>query len=258
MLKSAGKLLIVLGLASLLSMGLFEAGPERRTSSFISGTGGWVASAWVDLGNQSAYLTTSPWFSLPEVEGVSFELSCSVYVDLTIRPMPINLTGRVRVLNITIYGMKVYLINKSAASSSGIVWGSLLTSALPEELKVLEKYSEAVIELGEEPSYRPSFFKFYEGKVPLKNSKEERMALFVMFSNASPGSLEPGVDFSVLMTISPELQQYARGLYIIMAGASLIVLHYLRHPEEARELSRRVRRRFPLLSGKSTTEGSSR
>ncbi len=252
MLKSVGKLLIVLGLASLLSMGLFEAGAARRTSTFL-GKGGWIRSAWVDLGNNAAYLTTSSWFSLPEIEGVSFELGCDVYMDLMVRPIPIsNVTGRINVLKVKVYEVRVYLINKSGASASGIAWGSLLASTLPEELKVLDKYSEAVMELEEGPSYRPSYFRFYEGKIPLKNSKEERMALFIMFSNASPGSMEPGVDFSILMTISPGTQQYARGIYLVIAGISIIALHYLRHPEEAKELPKRIKRRFPLPSGKST------
>jgi len=257
LLKEAGKFLIVFALAALVSLGIFEGVSERRISYYYLGKGGWGGSAWVDLGNRSAFITTTSWFNPPEVEGVTYELECEVYIGI-IRvvpsPTPPNATRIGLQANITVYEMKVYVMNKSAAA--GLPWSMLLSSKLPEATKILEKYSEIYADFEEETQlkYAPPTIRFFKARVPLKTSREERIAIFIMISNATTGSFEPDVNSELIMKIKPGFQQYARAAYLFLAGISLIVLYYLRNPNEAKELSERIRRRFPLLFGSSTRE----
>ncbi|GEM_PF-4931129 len=262
MLKAAGKLLIVFGLAALVSMAVFEGVSRRRVPYYYIGRRGWGGSAWVDLGNKSAFIITSSWFNPPVVEGVSYELECRASIWLgRFKPSPPLPNASIPgvLTNITIYEMKLYVINKSAAGAGGFIWGMLLSSKLPDALKVLEEYSEVSVNLEEESQLitpKPPF-RSYRAKAPLRRSNEERMAIFIMLSNATSGSREPDIDLELLMKIEPSLQQYARGIYLLLAGISLVVLHYLRNPQEAEDLLRRIRRKFLLLSGKSARESSS-
>jgi hypothetical protein len=152
--------------------------------------------------------------------------------------------------------MKLYVMNKSSAGAAGLPWNMLLSSKLPEAMKILEKYSEIYADFEEETQlkYVPPTIRFFKARVPLKTSKEERIAIFIMISNATTGSSEPDVNSELIMTIKPGFQQYARATYLLLAGISLIALHYLRNPNEAKDLSERIRRRFPPLFGRSTRE----
>jgi len=252
LLKSAGKLLISLGIAAIISMFLLV-----RTIPFYIG-GGAIRSTWVDENTSFVgFLTTSSWFSLPRISGVSYEISCTA--DLYMgrmttlpSPSPVPLPGpNLTAANFTIEKMRLYLVNKSAASTSGLTWS--LSNPSSEVLGLLEKYSSMKTDLREEaPLYMPAFFVAYRARFPLNPIREERMAVLVMISNASSGIVEPNVEFTIFMNVKPTLSQYLRGLYILAAGASLMILHYLRHPNEAEELLATLKRRFPLLSGRST------
>ncbi len=256
MLKSAGKLLISLGMAALISMFLLV-----RTIPVYIGRSA-IRSTWVDEKQGLAgFVMTSSWFGLPRLEGISYEISCTAnFYPRRIIPLPPPTPSTVPVpqqnltlSNFTIHQMKLYIINKSAASASGLTWA--LSSPSSETLSVLEKCSSIATDLEEEvPPYKPAFIITYKAKVSLKPVNEERIAVLVMLSNATGGIIEPDVQFTILMNIKPVLHQYLRGLYVLMAGTSLIFLHYLRHPDEAKELSTTLRRRFPLLFGKSTRE----
>ncbi len=258
MLKSAGKLLISLGLAALISMFLLV----RTIPVYMGGSA--IRSTWVDeQQNMVGFLTTSSWFSLPRMEGISYEISCTANL-YTRRIMPLPSPGpstvpvpqpNLTLANFTVHQMRLYIINKSAASESGLTWA--LSNPSSEILSVLEEYSSITTDLKEEVSpYKPAYVITYEEKLSLKPINEERIAVLVMLSNATGGIIEPNVEFTILMNVKPVPRQYLRGLYILAAGTSLIILHYLRHPDEAKELSATLRRRFPLLFGKSTRERS--
>ncbi|RLG47953.1 MAG: hypothetical protein DRN90_04180 [Thermoproteota archaeon] len=258
MLKSAGKLLISLGLAALISMFLLV-----RTIPVYMGRSA-IRSTWIDeKQGMVGFLTASSWFGLPKMEGVSYEISCNANLyTRRIVPLPSPTPSTVPVpppnltlANFTVHQVRLYVINKSAASQSGLTWA--LSNPSSEILSVLEKYSSIATDLKEEsPPYKPAFIITYEAKLSLKPINEERIAVLVMLYNATGGIIEPEVEFTVLMNVKPVPRQYLRGLYILAAGASLITLHYLRHPDEAKELSATLRRRFPLLFGKSTRERS--
>ena len=225
MLRYAGILLVIVGLAALASMSLMDGSVVYRSwiSQSLSST-----PVVINVGNKTGgqilppcrVFSVSSCFKVGRVKGVKLYMDFSVNIP----------SGNV-------------------LSSQG-VWGYLLDCKLLQSMSVaqnmsqfLNKFSLAKVKLRRKATSIPLSGTYYEGQIPLENLTGRKIfAVIYGKLKASPNQscLITGTP-TVIAIAHPELDQKIRTLYLMAAGALLLALHYIRNPEDIRELVERIR-----------------